>query len=183
MSQVSASELRKGMLVETQGKLASVVHWNIWKSDRRSRIQMKFKEILTGRTSEVTAQPDDKYNVLESEIIELEHSYRDGNEEVFYTKSGEEWRCIAASCEDVVKWQSDVYRGLLVDGALVTVTLPQTVVATVKDTSPPMKGVANAMKDAVLENGMTVKVGMVVNIGDKVRIDPETMEYKDRVAS
>jgi len=182
MSQLSASDLRKGMLVETQGKLASVIHWNIWKSDRRSRIQMRFKEVLTGRVSEVTAQPDDRYVVLDSEVIDLEHSYRDGNEEVFYTKSGEEWRCVAAAVEDVVKWKSDLYRGLLVDGALVTVTLPQTVVCVVKDTQPAVKGVPNQMKDAVLENGMTVKVGMVVNIGDKVRIDPETMEYKDRVS-
>jgi translation elongation factor P/translation initiation factor 5A len=60
MSQVSASELRKNMLVDVGGKTCSIVHWNIWKSDRRSKIQMKFKEILTGRTSEVTAQPDDR---------------------------------------------------------------------------------------------------------------------------
>jgi len=26
-----------------------------------------------------------------------------------------------------------------------------------------------------------VKVGMVINIGDRVRVDTETMEYKERV--
>lgn len=182
MSQLSASDLRKGMLVDLQGKVATITYWNIWKSDRRSRIQMRFKEILTGRTSEITAQPDDRYSVLESEVIELEHSYRDQTEEVFYTKTGEEWRCPIAAVEDVVKWQAESYRGLLVDGALVTVTPPAAVVCVVKDTTPPVKGVPNAMKDALLENGMSVKVGMVIGIGDKVRIDTETMEYKERVS-
>lgn len=182
MSQMTAGDLRKGMLVEVDGKPCSVVHWNIWKSDRRSRIQLRFKDVLSGRTSEATVQPDDRYNVLESEVIELEHSYRDGPEEIFYTKGGEEHRCMAAAVEDVVKWQSEIYRGLLVDGHLLTVTLPQTIVCEVAETEPAIKGVSNGLKDAVLTNGMQVKVGNVVNVGDRVRIDTETMEYKDRVS-
>src|SRR5437773_12210630 len=117
MAQIAAIDVRKGMLLAVGDRMCRVVHSNLWKSDRRSRIQMKFKEILTGRTSEVTAQPDDRYNLLESEIIDLEHSYRDGPEEVFYTKSGDEWRCPAAGVEDVIRWKSDLYRGMLVDGA------------------------------------------------------------------
>ena len=112
-------------MIESAKKLAvgdrmcRVVGWNIWKSDRRSRIQMKFKEILTGRTSEVTAQPDDRYDVLDAEVIDLEHSYRDGPDEIFYTKTGEEWRFPAAGLEDVLRWVSPTYRGQVVDGKLV----------------------------------------------------------------
>jgi elongation factor P len=182
MSQTNSIDLRKGMLVEVDGKPCTIVHWNIWKSDRRSRIQMKFKDVLTGRTSEVTAQPDDRYSVLESEVIDLEHSYRDGPEEFFYSRSGEEHRCPAGGIEDIVRWQSDSYRGLLVDGHLLTVTLPQNVVAVVAETEPPVKGVGSGLKDAVLANGIKVKVGSNVNVGDKVRLDSETMEYKDRVS-
>jgi len=87
MSKVSASDVRKGMLLAVGDRMCRVVSWNIWKSDRRSRIQMKFKEILTGRTSEVTAQPDDRYDVLDAEVIDLEHSYRDGPDEVFYSST------------------------------------------------------------------------------------------------
>ena len=80
MAHLTSLDLRKGMLVDVDGKVCTLIHWNIWKSDRRSKVQMKFKEVLTGRTSEVTAQPDDKYMVLDYEVIELEHSYRDGPE-------------------------------------------------------------------------------------------------------
>lgn len=182
MSQLQALELRRGVLVNYQGKTCSVIYWNLWKSDRRSRVQMKVKDILTGRVSEITAQGDDKYEVLESETIDLNFSYRDADDAVFYTPSGEEYRCLFAAVEDTVRWNADVYRGLLIDAKLVTVNPPQSVVAVVTDTPPSIRGVLNGLKDATLDNGIEVKVGMVINIGDKVRIDTETLEYKERVS-
>jgi len=182
MSQLTAMELRKGMLVDNANRVCTVIYWNLWKSDRRSRVQMKVKDLLSGRITEITAQGDDKYNVLESEVMQLTHSYTDGTEEVFYTLDGnEEWRCPSVGLEDVLRWSAESYTGRVVDGKLLTVDPPASVVAVVKDTTPPIKGVLNGLKDAVLENGMTVKVGMVVNIGDKVRVDTETLEYKERV--
>ena len=65
MAKIAASDVRKGLLLAVGDRMCRVVSWNIWKSDRRSRIQMKLKELLTGRTSEVTAQPDDRYDVLD----------------------------------------------------------------------------------------------------------------------
>jgi elongation factor P len=179
--QLAANELRKGMLVDLQGKTATITHWNIWKSDRRSKIQLRFKEILTGRTSESTVLPDDRFLVLESEVVDISHSYQDGTDEVFFTDAGEEWRCPSAGLEEVLKWQAPAYRGLVVDGRLVTVTLPSSLVLAVADTTPSVKGIPNATKDAVLENGITVKVGLFINVGDRVRIDTETLEVKERV--
>lgn len=181
MSQITAYELRKGFLVNYQNRICSVVYFNLWKSDRRSKVQLQLKDILTGRVNEVTAQADDKYDLMESETIELNHSYKDGNDEVFYTPAGEEYRCPAAGVADVIEWKADAYKGLLVDGKLVMVEPPPSVVATVVETTPPIKGVQQGLKDAVLDNGIKVKVGMVINIGDKVRINTETREYKERV--
>ena len=182
MAEVTAIDVRKGMLLAVGDRMCRVVSWNIWKSDRRSRIQMKFKELLTGRTSEVTAQPADRYAVLEAELIELEHSYQDGPEEVFYTKTGEEWRSPAAGLEEVLRWNSPTYRGQLVDGRLVAIMLPATIVGTVAECEPHMKGQSSGLKDATLDNGIKVRVGTNVNPGDKVEIDSDTMEFKDRVS-
>jgi elongation factor P len=181
MGQITAIELRKGMLIDQQGRPCRITYWNLWKSDRRSRIQLKVKDILTGRLTEITSHGEDKYNVLDSETIDLTYGYRDGNEEVFYSAAGDEHRCPADGVEDVVRWNADVYRGLFVDSKLLTVEPPASVVATVVDTTPPIKGVLNGTKDAKLDNGIDVKVGMVVGVGDKVRIDTETLEYKERV--
>ncbi|MCC7138896.1 MAG: hypothetical protein IT460_10785 [Planctomycetes bacterium] len=183
MAEVAAIDARKGMLLKVDGRMCRVTSWNIWKSDRRSRIQMKFKEILTGRTSELTAQPDDRFAVLDVDSLELEHSYRDGNEEVFYTKDGDERRFKAAGLEDVLVWKCDHYRGLVVDDELVAITLPPVVVATVTETEPPIKGhPSSGLKDATLDNGVKVRVSVMTAVGDKVAIDSETMEFKERVS-
>lgn len=181
MSQLSAMEVRKGTLLESQGRICNVIFWNLWKNDRRARVQMKFKDIETGRISEITAQGDDKYEVFDSETVKLNHSYTDGNDEVFYTGAGEEYRCPSVTCADVVRWKADEYDGMLIGGKLMTVNAPQSVVATVVETTPPIKGVQSGLKEAILDNGITVKVGMVIKLGDRVRIDTETLEYKDRV--
>lgn len=179
--QSNAMDLRKGWLVTHQNRMCTVIYWNILRNDRRTFVQMKLKDLLTGRITELKEHGDSKYEVLDSEIIDLAHSYRDGNDEVFYTPEGEEYRCPAAAVEDALLWKTDTYKGLLVESKLVTISLPQSVVAKVVDTSPPMKGGGSGTKDAVLENGVKIKVGLLVNVGDNVRLDPETLEYKERL--
>lgn len=175
-------ELRKGFLVRHQGRTCSVVHWNILRNDRRTFVQMRLKDLESGRLTELKEHGDSKYDVLDSELIELSHSYRDGEDEVFYTPDGEEYRCPRAAVEEQLKWKVAAYKGLLVDGRLLTVSLPSSVVATVADTSPPIRGSgATGLKDALLDNGVKVRVGVIVSTGDRVRVDPETLEYKERV--
>lgn len=179
--QSNAMDLRKGLLVTYQGRTCTVIFWNILRNDRRTFVQMKLKDLLTGRIAELKEHGDTKFEVLDSEILDLAHSYRDGNDEVFYTPAGEEYRCAAHAVEDALVWKTDTYKGLLVDGKLVTISLPQSVVATVADTSPPMKGGGSGLKDAMLDNGVKVRVGLLIANGDRVRIDPETLEYKERM--
>ena len=182
MGQASANDVRRGMLVELEGRACSVTHWNIWKNDRRCKIQMRFKDVLSGRTSEATVQAADRFTILESQFMELEYGYRDGPEEVFYSASGEEFRCSADAVDEVVQWGLPAYRGMLVDGRLLTVALPANLVVTVAETDPSIRGAGTGLKDAVLENGIRVKVGLLVSPGDRVRLDPDTLEYKERLA-
>jgi elongation factor P len=85
------------------------------------------------------------------------------------------------AAEDALVWKCDAYKGLLVDGRLVAITLPQSVVATVTETAPPMKGGGSGTKDAVLDNGIKLRVSLLTAVGDRVRIDPETLEFKERM--
>jgi len=180
--QSSAMDLRKGLLVKHQGRTCTVIHWNILRNDRRTFVQMKLKDLETGRITELKEHGDSKYEVLDSELIELTHSYRDGDDEVFYTPEGGEYRCPHAAVEEQLRWEVEAYKGLLVDGHLVTVSMPSSVVARVADTSPPIKGGGGSgLKDALLENGVKVRIGLIVAAGDRIRLDPETLEYKERV--
>ena len=179
--QVQALDLRPGMLVSYEGRMCTVVWWNILRNDRRLFVQMRIKDIQSGRVQELKEHGDSKYEVLDKEEVELTHSYRDGVDEVFFSPTGEEVRCSVAAAEDAIKWQAESYVGLFVSGQLVFVLPPKAVVLTVTETSPPIKGAGTGLKDAVLENGMKVRVGNLVDVGNKVRIDTETGEFKERV--
>jgi elongation factor P len=179
--QLSALDLRKGFLILYEGRMCNVIYWNILRNDRRQFVQMKVKDLLSGRVQEMKEHGETKYEVLDTEKIDLTHSYRDGNEEVFYTASGEEYRVAHEAAADALLWPGETYKGLLADGKLVAIALPMTVVATVTDTAPPMKGGGSGTKDAMLDNGVKVRVSLLTAVGDKVRLDPETLEFKERV--
>lgn len=180
---VNALDLRKGHLVKHEGRICTVIHWNILKNDRRQFVQMKVKDLQTGRVSEFKEHGDNKWDQLENSVVEMTHSYRDGTEEVFYSEDGEELRCPVEAAKDALQWTCEAYKGLIVEDRLVMVSPPTSVVATVAETSPPMRGGGSGLKDAVLDNGIKVRVGLIIDVGDKVRVDPESLEFKERVSS
>jgi elongation factor P len=179
---LAALDLRPGYLVRYDGRMCKVMWWNILRNDRRQFIQMKIKDIQSGRVSELKESPDAKYEVLENEEIELTHSYRDGPDEVFFTENGEEVRCPVAAAEDALLWPSEVYVGFFVQEQLLAVNPPKTSVLKVTETAPATRGGGNTgMKEAMLENGVKVKVNLLTEIGDRVRVDTETLEFKERI--
>ncbi len=176
--QLAALDLRKGMLVAFQGQMCTVSHWNILRNDRRLFVQMKLRDIVSGRTTEMKEHAETKFDVLESQTVDLTHSYRDGDDEVFFTAEGEEVRCAHDAAAEALRWTAETYVGFFVDGRLLTVSPPKTVVATVVETPP--KGGGTGMKEALLDNGVRIKVGQIIAPGDRVRLDPETLQFKER---
>jgi elongation factor P len=179
---VAANELRPGVLVRHEGRMCSVLWWNILRNDRRAFVQMRIKDLQTGRVQELKEHTDSKWEVLDKEEKDLSHSYRDGQVEVFFTESGDEVRCPIAAAEEALKWPADAYVGFFVDDQLVAVFPPKHSILTITETSPPIRGAGSGQKEAVLENGMKVKVNLLCDVGDKVRIDTETEEFKERIA-
>ena len=176
-----ALDLRPGALIRYEGRMCTVVWWNILRNDRRQFIQMRIKDLQSGRIQELKEHSDSKFETLEKEEREMSHSYTDGEAEVFFTMDGEEFRCPKVAAEDALKWPSDSYKAVFVSGELVAIEPPKLSVLEITETTPPIKGVGSGTKDATLANGMTIKVSQLCDVGDSVRIDTETGEFKDRV--
>ena len=68
---------------------------------------------------------------------------------------------------------------LYFEGSPISVEIANTLVLEVTYTEPGFKGntVTNTLKDAVLENNLTVKVPTFIKIGDKIKVDTRTSEY------
>lgn len=178
----SALELRKGTLVAHQGRMCTVSDWSIMRNDRRQYVFVTLKDLETGRITELKEHGDTKFEVLEKENLQLTHSYSDVGEEVFYDESGTEFRCPKEAAKDALLWPSDHYVGLVVSEKLVSITPPNSVVVRVTDTAPPIKGGGStSFKDAILENGVKIKVSQLVATGERVRVDPIAVEFRERI--
>lgn len=178
---MQALELRVGSLIRYEGRMCTVVWWNILRNDRRQFIQMRIKDLQSGRIQELKEQSDSKFDTLEKEEKEMSHSYTDGEAEVFFTPDGDEFRCPKVAAEDALKWPSDTYKAVFVDDELVTVKPPLFAFVEITETTPPIKGVGSGTKEAKLANGITMKVSQLCDVGDKVKVDTETGEFKERV--
>ena len=68
------------------------------------------------------------------------------------------------------------------DGRPIAVDLPNTATVAVVETSPVMRGATktSSTKPAKLANGVTVNVPEFIQVGEKVRVNPNTLEYLDR---
>ena len=64
-----------------------------------------------------------------------------------------------------------------------TCDLPTTVEMEVTYTEPGIKGdtATNSLKPATVETGAEIRVPLFINIGDRIKIDPKTRSYVERV--
>ncbi len=69
------------------------------------------------------------------------------------------------------------------NGRPIGIQLPNSLVLQITDTAPVMKSATKtaSSKPAMLENGVSVNVPEFVGTGEKIRINPQTGEYLDRV--
>ena len=179
---LSALDLRKNYLVSHQGGVWKVNDWSIMRNDRRQYVYLTLKNLQTGRITELKENGDNKFELLEKEEVELSHSFTDGIEEVFYDSEGVEYRCSVEAAKDALFWPAEHYIGFLIEGKMLSISAPAQVVVRVTDTAPPLRGGGSSgLKDAVLENGVKVRVTQLVEVGDRVRVDPVTLEFKENV--
>jgi elongation factor P len=89
------------------------------------------------------------------------------------------------SVEQSLRWivPNEEVELLYVDEKPADVQVPSAVELTVSDTQPGVKGdtaSGGGDKPATLESGVTVRVPLFVDVGDRVRVDTRSGEYVSR---
>ncbi len=78
--------------------------------------------------------------------------------------------------------ENEVYSILLLGREPLNVDLPASVVLTVVETEPAVRGdtVSNVTKNAETDTGLTVKVPLFIDTGEKIKVDTRSGEYLGR---
>ena len=182
---ISVNDLRQGAIYEEYGNLLQVVSFEHVKMGRGSAtIKVKVKNLRTGSISEkgyVNGQKVQDVSVLKRE---MQYLYKDGNNIYFRDPASFEQVTIPLAIipEAAFLKEGQNYPISFKDTEALSIVMPPKVELKVSDTAPGVKGnsASNVFKDATLENGLTTKVPLFINVGDMIRVDTRTGAYTER---
>ncbi len=184
---ISGSELRKGVIIELEGKLYQVLEYQHVKMKRTALAKVKLRDMQAGHTVERTFQSNEKFTRARLDYRSSQYLYNDGG--LYYFMDEENYEQTALSAEqlgDTVNYLKDgMSLGISsYKGELVGVELSITVELKVIDTGPSFKGdtATAGNKPAKLETGITIQVPMFINNEDVIKVDTRTGSYLERVS-
>ncbi|MHB8576449.1 MAG: elongation factor P [Dehalococcoidia bacterium] len=186
---ITPGELKRGIAIEVDGKLYTVISYEHNKVGRGSaQVRLKLKDVRAGHTIDRTFQASEKFVRAHIDRSPMQFLYEDNG--LFYFMDADTFDQIALSKEivgdallylrenekvDVMRYGEDA----------IGLELPTSVVLKVVDTEPGFKGdtATGGNKPAKLETGLTVQVPLFIKEGDALKVDTRTGEYLERVAS
>jgi len=184
---ISGSELRKGIIIELEGKLYQVIEYQHVKMKRTALAKVKLRDVQAGHTVERTFQSSEKITRARLDYRNSQYLYNDGN--LYYFMDEDNFEQTALTAEQLGDALNYLKEGMSLSmssyqGELVDVELPITVELKVVDTGPGFKGdtATAGNKPAKLETGITIQVPLFINNEDVIKVDTRTGSYLERVS-
>jgi elongation factor P len=184
---ISTGDLKRGVIIEMDGQLFSVMEYQHQKIGRGSaQVRMRVRNIRTGSISDTTVQAGTKFPRVRLEQRDMQYLYAEENAYYFMDQATYDQIALTASqLGDAVSYLKDgmVLQVQFYEDEPVDVDLPITVDLAIVETPPGFKGdtAAGGTKPAKTETGLVVNVPLFVNEGERIRIDTRTGTYIERV--
>src|SRR3990167_5385105 len=184
---IPVTELRSGAAFKDPQGLWEVVSYKHTKMGRGSAtIKVKARNLSTGTLVEKTFTSGQRVEDIDITKKKGQFLYVDKETIAFMDPVTFEQfslpKTVAVGKVNFLK-EGETYDLAVAEDQVLSVTIPKLIVLKVTETGPGVKGdsVSAVTKDAVLENGLRVKVPLFINIGDKLKIDTRNGEYVERV--
>ncbi|UQS81939.1 elongation factor P [Bombilactobacillus folatiphilus] len=185
---IDAVSLRAGMTFVQDGKLIKVMSADHHKPGKGNTVmRLKLKDMRTGAIIDKTMHPDVK---LEPAIIEtkaVQYLYTQDNTAVFMDL--ETYDQYEVPLEIIAQEMNYLMENMEVKidfygTEVVGITLPTTVVLTVTETQPLIKGAtaAGSNKPATMNTGLVVSVPDFIDVGERLEINTQDGSYVKRAA-
>ncbi|MFC1962344.1 elongation factor P [Chloroflexota bacterium] len=183
---ISGSEMRKGVMIEMDGKPYQVIEYQHVKMKRTALARVKLRDVSGGHTIERTFQSNDRLPRVRLDSRPMQYLYREGA--LYHFMDEETFEQITLNKEHLGDALHYLKENTSVEvssykGKIISVEMPITVELEVTETEPGFKGdtATGGNKPATMETGLTVQVPLFINQGDIVKIDTRNGEYLERV--
>jgi len=182
----SPTELKKGVVIQIDGKPFRVIEYNQKVVGRGgSIVNVKIKNLIDGSVIPKTFKGQEKIESAEVTNQTVQYLYNDGASYHFMDpETFEQFELSADVIEDSAGFLKEGESLTLqsFNGNVTNVELPKNVYLAVTYAESITKGdtTSSVLKDATLETGLTVKVPAFIKTGDVISVDTTTGEYRER---
>lgn len=186
---MKASELKRGSVVEINGEPYIVNSIDVKAPSSRGSntlYKVRFNHARTRQKLDETFKGEDVLGDIALERRQLQYSYLDGEDYVFMDEEDfSQYMLSRESLGDQAQYITDGLGGiigLLVDGALIGIELPQSVVLEIVDTAPGIKGASASArtKPATCATGLVVQVPEYLEVGERIKVNTQEARYMSR---
>ena len=182
---INATELRKGVIIEFEGKLYQVVEYQHVKMKKTALAKVKLRDISAGHTLERSFQSSERLVRARLDSRQMQYLYNDGD--LYYFMDQENYEQMPFNAEQLGDALDYLKEGNSVEvtsykDKVVGIEMPITVELEVTETDPGFKGdtATGGNKLAKLETGVSIQVPLFINIGDVIKVDTRTGTYLER---
>jgi elongation factor P len=183
---ININDIKNGMTIIMDGNLSQIIEFQHVKPGKGPAfVRIKLKNLRTGAIVEDTYNTNLKVEKAHIDKMPMQYLYQDGNRYVFMNT--QTYDQIEIPEEKLVEEKKFLKEGMEItidfyEGEIIGITLPEKIEFEVIETEPAVKGntTNNAMKDATIETGYTVKVPLFINQGEKIIISTKDGKYSSR---
>jgi elongation factor P len=176
--------LKRGMLIRHERHVYEVTDFEEHHAGKQKpTVHVALRDVRDGRPVDRTLDDLMPVEPVDSAYCKLQYLYSQGEVLVLMdSESFEEYEFAADRLGNQANFlvEGAEYRGRFIDGALASLEVPDIVPLQVQLTAPAEHSVgtaSNITKEAVLENGLEVRVPLFIKTGDTIRVDTRTKAY------
>lgn len=183
---MKAKDIRKGSIVmfkDAPHKVMDFTHRT--PGNLRAFVQATLRNLISGLSTETRFSSTEDIPEADVYTFKASYMYSDGGNFVFMNSSNYEE--VPISSEILGDGKYYLHDGMVVDVLTfneqpIGITMPKTVVLTIKDTEPELRGAtaSNSPKPATTDTGLQLTVPPFVKIGEKIIVDTEEGRYVSR---
>ncbi|MGE4061783.1 MAG: elongation factor P [Rhodospirillaceae bacterium] len=183
---INANSIRGGMVIEHEGKQWLVLkHAIVQPGKGGAFIQVEMRDVVTNTKSQARWRTADSVERLEVRQLECTYLYKEGDMFTFMDKDTyDQFSLNAELIGDKAAFLQDNMEVTVdfIEGKPVTIELPGSVVLTVVEADPVVKGqtAASSYKPGILENGLKILIPPFVEAGTKIVVNTEDCTYVER---
>ncbi len=184
---INATDIRKGMVIRMDGELFFVMdREHVTPGNWRAMVQVEMRSLRSGNKTQKRFRSNDQIDEVYVETKPFEYLYPESDAYVFMdTENYEQIPVNKDIIGNDINYlpENSVIKGTLIEGKIVSIELPASVVLEIVEAEPGVKGDSrtNIFKNAKVTTGLNVKVPLFMKVGDRIKIDTRTGDFVERV--